>query len=216
MSNSAVKQAGYPLGEEIANAVSHGLGVVFSIVALVLMVIAAIDKGDPWTVVAVSIYGASLVLLFLASTLYHSIPHAATRAVFKMLDHCAIYLLIAGTYTPFLLVSMRESSGWWVLLCIWTLAVLGIVKKLMFRHRFHGLQVGIYLLMGWFMVFAIGDLIAAVSTTVLVLLFSGGAAYTLGVVFYLAHRLHYNHAIWHLFVLTGAVCHFFAVWFAVF
>jgi hemolysin III len=205
----------YPLGEEIANAITHGVGAIFGIVALVLMVVAAVDQANTWAVVAVSIYGATLIILFLASTLYHAIPHHRTRQVFKILDHCAIYLLIAGTYTPFLLVNMRDASGWWVFASIWSLAVLGIAKKLLFRNRFHGVSVAVYLLMGWFMLFAFEDLVASVSTASLVLLLSGGAAYTVGVVFYLAKRLHYNHAIWHLFVLAGAACHFAAVWLGV-
>lgn len=201
--------------EERLNSLTHGLGAVLAVVATLSMVVMASLQGDPWRIVAVSVYGSTLITLFLASTLYHSAREPRWRRAFKMFDHCAIFLLIAGTYTPFLLVNMRGPTGWTLFGVIWGLATVGIVSKLVFGHRFKIIQVATYLLMGWLVVLASAELPEILNRTGLWLLVAGGLAYTGGVVFYLLERLPMNHAIWHLFVLAGAALHFFAVWYGV-
>lgn len=205
----------YPVVEEWLNWATHGLAALFSIAGMVVLISLASVDANPWKIVSFSIYGASMTLLFLASTLYHSAKRPHIRRFFKMLDHCAIFLLIAGTYTPFLLVNMREGSGWLLFGLVWGLAVAGITLKLVFGHRFKVLQMVIYLLMGWMIVFASTELADSVNETGLWLVVAGGITYTLGVVFYLIERIPFNHAIWHLFVIGGGACHFFAVYFGV-
>jgi len=205
----------YSILEEWLNGLTHGIGAALSIAGTVILVVAASLLGDPWKIVSFSIFGASLILLYSASALYHSLRSPKWRAVFKMLDHCAIFALIAGTYTPFLLVNMRGTVGWTLFAVIWGLAFTGIVLKLRFGNRYKLARVGIYLAMGWLVMFASGELIDTVSPLGFWLLLAGGITYTAGVVFYLANRLPYNHAIWHLFVVGGSVCHFFAIYYAV-
>ncbi|WP_252178177.1 hemolysin III family protein [Endozoicomonas sp. 4G] len=207
--------ARYSLAEEIANSITHGLGTLFSVAGLTLLVAYAAEQHDVWRIVSFSIYGATLVLLFLSSTLYHSLQHEKTRKVFKLLDHCSIYLLIAGTYTPFLLVSMRGTLGWTMFAIIWLLAVAGIVFKVWFGSRFKKFSVATYILMGWLVVLASKELASKISLDGIYWLVAGGLSYTLGAVFYLWKKLPFNHAIWHVFVLGGSVCHFFAVFFHV-
>ena len=166
---------------------------------------------DPWRILASSIYGATLIALFLASTLYHSMFASRHREIFKLLDHCAIYLLIAGTYTPFILVTMRTGTGWLLFGAIWALATAGILTKLWFRHRYPKLSMISYLVMGWLVVLAAPEVARAVGSSAMVWLVAGGLAYTIGAVFYAAKRLPFNHAIWHLFVVAGSVFHFMAV-----
>lgn len=201
--------------EELLNSLTHGLGTALAVLGTLGLVVTASLQGDPWSIVAVTVYGLTLITLFLASTLYHSARQPRWRKAFKMFDHCAIFLLIAGTYTPFLLVNMRGATGWTLLGIIWGLAAVGIVSKLVFGHRFKFIQVSTYLLMGWLVVVASAELPQILSATGLWLLVGGGLAYTGGVVFYLLERLPMNHAIWHLFVLAGAGLHYFAVWFGV-
>lgn len=210
-SQARVWQGSYGLAEEIANGVTHGLGAVLSVVGLVVLLLQARQTPDLWLTVSVSIYGASLIALYLCSTLYHSIPNARAKYWLKLLDHCAIYLLIAGTYTPFLLVNMRGQTGWTLFAIVWGLALTGICLKLIFHHRFKALSVITYLGMGWLMVFAGSELAAKVAPGGVKLIAAGGLVYTLGVVFYLVKKIPYHHAIWHLFVLGGSVCHFLAV-----
>ncbi|BES71998.1 hemolysin III family protein [Marinobacter nanhaiticus D15-8W] len=213
-SNDGVVQD-YPVIEEWLNWTTHGLAALFSVAGMVVLIVLASMAADPWKIVSFSIYGASMTLLFLASTLYHSARQPRLRRIFKMLDHCAIFLLIAGTYTPFLLVNMRGAVGWTLFAVIWGLAAAGITLKLVFGHRFKALQVIIYLLMGWLIVFASTELAASVNSLGLWLVVAGGVTYTLGVVFYLINRIPYNHAIWHLFVVGGGACHFFAIYYGV-
>jgi len=201
----------YSISEEIVHAITHGIGAVLAIIGLSWMLYVSIDAMDPWRIVASSIYGATLIALFLASTVYHSIPHSKKRHVFKMLDHCAIYLLIAGTYTPFLLVAMRSHTGWWLFGTIWALATAGIVKKLWLKHRFPKIALASYLAMGWLAVIAAPQLAAAIGANGMAWLIAGGLSYSIGAIFYVAHKLPYNHAVWHLFVLAGGACHFFSV-----
>ncbi|MCW7554260.1 hemolysin III family protein [Endozoicomonas gorgoniicola] len=198
----------YSLGEEIANSVTHGIGAMLSVAGLTLLVTYAAIQGDIWRVVSFSIYGGSMILLFLMSTLYHSFQNEKVKQVFKLLDHCAIYLLIAGTYTPFLLVTLRGTTGWILFAIIWLLAFTGIIFKLAFRHRFKKLSLLTYVAMGWLALFVGQELARSLSAGGMAWLISGGLAYTLGVIFYVWKKLPYNHAIWHLFVLAGSLCHY--------
>ena len=204
-------QPQYTVVEELVHAVSHGAGVILSIAGLSWMLYLSIGASDPWRIVASCIYGVSLISLFLASTLYHGLYASPHRHLFKLFDHCAIYLLIAGTYTPFLLVAMRTDTGWWLFGAVWSLATAGILTKLWLRHRYPRLSLISYLLMGWLIVIAAPQLADAVGASGMAWLIGGGVCYTVGAVFYKAKRLSFNHAIWHLFVLAGGVCHFVAV-----
>lgn len=203
------------LAEEIANSITHGIGTLLSVAGLTLLVTYSILGNDPWRIISASIYGTTLILLFLASTLYHSLQYSRVKKVFKLLDHCAIYLLIAGTYTPFLLVSMRGTIGWLLLATIWFLALLGIIFKLTCIERFKKLSLATYILMGWLIIVASKELVQNLSMEGLVWLVAGGILYTVGIIFYVWHRLPFNHAIWHLFVLGGSICHFFTIFFYV-
>lgn len=203
----------YTTREEIANSLTHGLGAVLSLVGLILLITLAIRAGDPLRVVSFSIYGGSLVLLYLASTLYHAFQQPRLKNVFKVIDHTSIYVLIAGSYTPFLLVGLRGSLGWTLLGIIWGLAVLGVSFKAFFIQRFQKLSVLTYVLMGWLCVVAGREMLANIPAGALIWLASGGVVYTLGVIFYLLKSVRYSHTIWHLFVLGGSLCHYFAVLF---
>ena len=197
--------------EEVMNAVTHGIGTLLAVAGLVLLTVFAYLYGEIWHIVSFSIYGTTLVLLYLASTLYHSFTNERLKYIFKILDHSAIYLLIAGTYTPFTLVPLHGILGWSVFACVWGLAILGIVLKVAFVGRFKMVSTMCYLIMGWLIVIAIKPLLATVPTPGIIWLVSGGLFYTFGTVFYLWNKLPYNHAIWHLFVLAGSISHFIAV-----
>ncbi len=205
----------YTLREEIASSVMHGVGIVLAIAGLAVLVAFAARHGDAWHVVSCSIFGASLILCFTTSTLYHSVQAERAKRALRALDHSAIFLLIAGTYTPFLLVNLRGVWGWSLFAVIWTLTLLGIVLRLALKGRRHGLILSIYLAMGWAVVVATEPMLERVGTGGLALLAAGGLAYTAGVIFYKWRRLPYNHAIWHGFVLAGAALHYFAVLFYV-
>lgn len=198
------------LGEEIANSITHGVGTALSVAGLVVMVVLAASSGTYVHVVACSVYGASLVLLYLFSTLYHALTNARAKRVFRILDHVSIYLLIAGTYTPFTLVTLHGAWGWVLFGIVWTLAALGIVFKCFFTGRMQGLSTAVYILMGWTAVVAIRPLLHVLPWSGFLWLLAGGVLYTLGVVFYAWHRK-YAHTMWHLFVLAGSACHFVAV-----
>lgn len=201
----------YSVLEEYLHAATHGVGVILSILGLSWMLALSISAGDPWRIVASSIYGASLIMLFLASTVYHGMHASRHRELFKMLDHCAIYLLIAGTYTPFLLVAMRGTAGWWMFGTIWVLATAGIIKKLVLKHRFPKLALATYLGMGWLAVFVAPQMIDAIGAGGIAWLVAGGLCYTIGAVFYAAEKLPFNHTVWHVFVLGGGICHFLGI-----
>jgi len=201
--------------EEVMNAVTHGIGTLLAVAGLVLLTVFAYQLGEIWHIVSFSIYGTTLVLLYLASTLYHSFTNERVKHIFKILDHSAIYLLIAGTYTPFTLVPLHGTLGWTVFGLVWGLAILGIVLKVFFVGRFKIISTMCYILMGWFIVIAIKPLIATVAPEGIMWLVIGGLFYTLGSVFYLWKVIPYNHAIWHLFVLAGSISHFIAVFFYV-
>lgn len=198
-------------GEELANSITHGIGVLLSIAALTLLVIFASIYGDVWRIVSFSIYGSSLIILYTASTLYHSFRSEKVKHFFKIMDHSSIYLLIAGTYTPFTLVLLRGGWGWSLFGIIWGLTVIGILFKLFFVNKFQLLSTIIYLLMGWLIVIAFKPAMEHIAAGGLYWLLAGGILYSLGVVFFIWHKLKYHHAIWHLFVLGGSVCHFFAM-----
>jgi len=205
----------YSFGEEIANSVTHGAGVVLAIAGLAVLTAFAALHGDVWHIVACSIFGAALIICYTTSTLYHSIRVERIRRVLRALDHSAIFLLIAGTYTPFMLVNLRGPWGWSLFGVIWGLAVAGIVLRLVLKGRLHGLVVALYIAMGWVVVVAVQPLLEHVALGGLALLAGGGIAYTVGVIFYKWRRLPYHHAIWHGFVMLGSALHFFAVLFYV-
>lgn len=206
---------GYSLSEEVANSISHGLGVILGVVALMLMLTKGWDSLNTVQLTGVSIYGASFILLFLCSTLYHSIPQVRWKRRLKVLDHCAIYLLIAGTYTPMMLISMQGTNTEWVLIAIWSLAAGGVLFKSFFVHRFKVLSLTLYLVMGWLCMLILPQLIAHLSPKGFWLLVAGGLSYSVGVLFYAVKAIPFNHAIWHLFVLGGAVCHFLCIYLGV-
>ncbi|BBG88155.1 hemolysin III family protein [Aeromonas caviae] len=202
---------GYSPREEWANRLSHGLGLLLGGLGLVLLLHKGWDQG-PRVLLSYGVYGASLVLLYLASTLYHSVSSVATRRWSKLFDHCAIYLLIAGTYTPFLLVALDTPLAQGLMVVIWGLALAGVVFKLIFINRFKKVSLFTYLMLGWLSLVVIYQLYLHLDGTGLLLLGLGGLIYSLGVIFYVAKRIPYNHAIWHLFVLGGSLCHFMAIY----
>ncbi|RTE85889.1 MULTISPECIES: hemolysin III family protein [Gammaproteobacteria] len=201
----------YSLAEEIANSVSHGVGALLSIAGLVVMVVMSVAYGDVWTVVSTSIYGASLVLLYTASTLYHAITNERAKHVFRLMDHSMIFILIAGTYTPFLLVNLRGPWGWSLFGVIWGIAIGGVFLETMKKKRVKWLSVSLYLGLGWMALIAMKPMLANVNATGLLLLLAGGLCYSFGVIFYVKKQIVHHHAIWHMFVLSASVLHFFAV-----
>ncbi len=213
MANKKLLDQGYSLAEEIANSISHGLGFIFGIVGLVLLLSQAVEsRADTLAITSYSLYGGSMILLFLASTLYHAIPHPRAKLWLQKLDHCAIYILIAGTYTPFLLVGLKSPLAHGLLVVIWSLALSGVLFKLAFIHRFEALSVITYMLMGWLSLVVIYQLALKLPAGGIWLLAAGGIVYSLGVIFYVSKRIPYNHAIWHGFVLGGSICHFLAIY----
>ncbi|HWC77929.1 MAG TPA: hemolysin III family protein [Blastocatellia bacterium] len=201
--------------EELANSITHGIGLALSVVGFGILLTLAIVNGTAWHIVGCSVFGLSLIALYSASTVYHSLRSPRIRHVFKVLDHAAIYLLIAGTYTPFTLVNLRGFWGWTLLALVWSLAVSGIVFKVFFVERFVIASTLVYILMGWSCVIAVKPLLTLVPMGGIFWLLGGGIAYTVGTIFFAWKRLPYNHAIWHLFVVAGSICHYFAVVFYV-
>ena len=206
----------YSLGEEIASAITHGIGAALSIAALVLLIMVAAIWGDGWHLAIAIVYGLTMFLLYMASTLYHAIQHPKARHVFKIIDHAGIYLLIAGTYTPFTLVTIREEGGWWLFGVIWALAITGIALEAAWVYRPKWLSVVVYLGMGWLAVLMVKPLLENLEPGGVWLLLAGGVAYTVGTIFYVLKRVKFMHAIWHLWVLAGSALHFAAVMFYVF
>ena len=202
-----MKTSPFNLGEELANAITGGIGLLFSVSGAVLLVTQAISHGTVWHIVSCSVYAGTLILLHLASTMYHSSHSPKAKSILQVLDHAAIFLLIAGTYTPFTLVNLRGPWGWSLFGVIWGLALFGIAFQSTLLHRWPAVAVGLYVAMGWAVVVAVKPLLATVAPGGLVLLLVGGLAYTLGVGFYAWRRLPYHHAIWHLFVLAGSLAH---------
>ncbi|MFT6735097.1 MAG: hemolysin III [Polaribacter sp.] len=210
--NQSHMKSEYSKNEELANAISHGLGVLFGIIALSMMV--AISSENINKLIGSIIYGSSIILLFSASTLYHSLSSDSLRKKLKTLDHLSIYILIAGTYTPYMLVSLADNSGFTYLKWIWGFALLGVFFKLFLGHKYEKLSLASYLGMGWFIIVAGKEMLESISYNGLFYLLLGGLAYTFGAIFYAWKGLKFNHAIWHCFVLAGAVFHFWSIyWF---
>jgi hemolysin III len=205
----------YPAKEEILNVISHFLGLLLSIAALALMVTFASLYGTAWHIVSFSIFGSSLVVLYLASTLYHAARKRKVREKLNVFDHAAIYVLIAGTYTPFTLVTLNGAMGWVLFGITWGLAVTGVILKLFYTGRFEKLSTASYILMGWVAVIAVQPLIEALSGGGLFYLVAGGICYTIGALFYSINKLPYNHAIFHVWVLAGSIFHFVSIFFYV-
>ncbi len=208
--------AQYTVGEEIANAVTHGVAALLSIAGLaVLVAFAVLYSGSPKVVAAVSIFGASMVFLYTASTLYHSIPNPRAKKVLQYLDHSMIYVLIAGSYTPFCLITLQGYTGIALLCAVWLIAITGISLQAVLLHKADWINCLLYLSMGWLAVFVIDPLVSTLDSTGLALLVAGGLAYTVGVVFYIFERIPFSHAIWHTFVFAGTTLQFFSVLFYV-
>ena len=210
-----ITKANYCAREELANSMSHGLGVLIGIIGLLLCIYKGYDHLSFIQLTGVVVYCASFILLFLCSTLYHSATSPLLKHRLKIADHCAIYLLIAGTYTPLMLITLTNSDADWVLIAIWSLAIGGVLFKTLFIGRFKVFSLILYLVMGWLCVTVMHDLIANMSDVGFYLLLGGGLFYSLGVIFYVAKKIPFNHAIWHLFVLAGAVCHFLCIYLTV-
>lgn len=206
-----VKTAPQTKHEEIANALTHGFGALLAMAALVILTVFSAIKGSTWHIVSFSVFGATLVILYLASTLYHSLSNEKVKVLFRKFDHMSIYLLIAGTYTPFCLTVLNNWIGWTLFGIVWGSAILGIVLKAFFTGRKELLSTILYVLMGWVALFAIKPLFDSVSLTTFILLMAGGVFYTAGTYFFTKDRIKYFHSIWHLFVLAGSTFHFFSV-----
>lgn len=201
----------YPQREEVANAITHGIGALLSLAGLVLLIVFSSLKGTAWHVVTFTIYGVSMLLLYASSTLVHSFKEGKVKDLFEFFDHSSIYIYIAGTYTPFMLVAVRGTLGWSLFGTVWAIALLGVLFKAFFVKKFLFMSTIFYLIMGWLIVIAWGPLTAAVPSTGIVLLVTGGILYSLGTVFYVWRAFPYHHAVWHLFVLAGSITHFFAI-----
>lgn len=194
------------------NSITHLIGSVLAVIGTSVAVTIAAQRGGATSIVAVSVYGGMLVLLYLSSTLYHSLRAGKAKRVFHVFDHCSIYLLIAGTYTPFTLTVLRGKWGWWLFGTVWTLAVIGVLKDALFHGRYRAVSIVLYLLMGWLVLAAFGPLQRALPPAGMTLLAAGGIVYTVGVVFFaMSKKVAYTHGVWHLFVIAGSVCHYFAV-----
>ena len=201
--------------EELANGITHGIGLALSVVGLAALVVLSIMRGNAWHIAGCTTFGVTLVLLYAASTLYHSFHTPRLKRILKIFDHTAIYLLIAGTYTPFTLVNLRGFWGWVLFAVVWSLCLFGIVWKAFHAERFPIVSTLLYIAMGWLVLIAVKPLLLAVPLSGIVWLLAGGSFYTVGVLFYALKRVPYNHAIWHVFVMAGSICHYFAVMFYV-
>ena len=200
------------LGEEIANSITHGIGAALATAALTILLVFAALKGDAWRIVSFAIYGSSLVLMYISSTLYHAFTHKGAKRYFRIMDHSSIFLLIAGTYTPITLLPLRDTDwGWTIFGLIWGMAILGILFKFLFYGKLEKLSVVFYVLMGWLAIIAIKPMLTNLPTGLLIWIAVGGLFYTLGIIFYAWTKLPYSHSIWHLFVLGGSISHFFGI-----
>lgn len=209
------QSSNYSPREELVHGISHGIGTGLAITGMVIMLITASRYGNAWHVVSAAIYGSSLILLYLASTLYHLLSNPGVKRFFQQLDHSMIYVLIAGTYTPLTLVILRGAWGWTLFGLVWGMALCGLVLELTIKKRIQRLSLILYLGMGWLLVIAVKPLVMSLATGGIILLLAGGLLYTLGVIFYVWNNLSYHHAIWHLFVMAGSTAHFFAILFYV-
>ena len=200
--------------EEKLNASTHALGALLGIAALVLLIAFDIQK-TAWSLFSVIVYGISIIILFTASTFYHAVKGEKRKHYFRIVDHISIYILIAGTYTPVCLISLEQTLGWTLFWVVWVIAAFGVILKLFFTGRFEVFSTLLYLIMGWLIVFDFTSLSNTIGSDGILFLFAGGLAYTVGIVFYAIEKIPYNHIIWHLFVLAGAICHFFMIFFYV-
>lgn len=197
--------------EEIGNASTHAIGAVFSVVAIIMLALFAQQQNDHLKLISGLVFGCTLLLMFVSSTLYHSMTDPKVKHIFRIVDHASIYLLIAGSYTPFVLVTLKGSLGWTMFTVIWSLAFSGVLFKLFFVHKFEFLSTVIYLLMGWMALVFVKPLYQLLPSGGLAYIVAGGLCYTVGVIFYVLKRLKFSHALWHLFVLAGSICHFLAI-----
>lgn len=206
----------YSEAEELANRVTHGLAALLSLVGLVFLLISASRTGDPYRITSCAIFGSVLFLFYLISTLYHSMTNQKAHYIFRVLDHAGIYLVIAATYTPFALVSLRDGHGWTLFGVVWGLAVLGVLFKSLMIHRLAFLAPVFYIALGWLIVVDLQELLSMVPLRGVAWLVAGGLSYTFGIIFYALDRIPFNHGIWHLFVIAGSICHYFAIlWYVV-
>lgn len=213
MSKKILKLPSYSLGEELLSSISHGVGTLLGVAALVLCVVRSVQHNDPWAVVASAVYGAALILLYCASTIYHALPVGRAKKVFRALDHCNIFLLIAGTYTPYTLVALRGPTGWVLFGIVWAAAILGIVFNAIDVERFKVFSMICYLAMGWVIVFAFRPFLEVAGWPATWFLLSGGIAYSIGAILYaVGKRVKYLHSVWHFFVLAGSILHFFSIY----
>jgi hemolysin III len=211
----AMNERPQSVGEEIANSISHGIGLLLALVAFPVLVIAALRRGEATEIIGATVFATTVVLLYSTSMLFHAFPHSRAKRVFQVLDHSAIYLLIAGTYTPFTLGVLRGTWGWTLFGLVWSMAVIGIVLKAVGGVRYNTVSTLVYVAMGWLVVIAADTVWTLVPKWGIFWLFAGGIAYTLGAVFFLAERIRFFHFVWHLFVIAGTACHFVAVlWYA--
>ena len=197
--------------EEISNSITHGIGVILSIAALVILIVFASLYGNVWHVVSFTLFGATMLLLYTSSTLLHALKPGRAKDFFEIMDHSSIYFFIAGSYTPFLLVAVQSATGWTLFGIVWGLAIAGTIFKAFFVKKFLFTSTLLYVVMGWLIVFVWNDLVAAIHPTSLILLIIGGLLYTVGAIFYIWKLFKHHHAVWHVFVLSATVCHFFAV-----
>jgi len=202
--------------DELANTLTHGIGLACSLFGFIILLTLAIVRGGAWQILGCAIYGTTLVCLYAASTFYHGVSSARVKRILHIFDHCAIFLLIAGTYTPFLLVNLRGSWGWSLFAVIWTIAAVGILFKLWFADRFPIFSVSTYVAMGWLGVIAARQVYTHVPLTGIVWIILGGLAYSVGVIFYACKKIPYHHVIWHLLVMAGSSCHYVAILYSVF
>ncbi|MGY0692221.1 PAQR family membrane homeostasis protein TrhA [Virgibacillus sp. FSP13] len=205
----------YTKQEEIAHAVTHGIGVLLSIAGLVLLIVNASLNGSPWQIVSVTIFGVTMLFMYATSTIVHSLPDGKWKDIFQIFDHSSIYLFIAGTYTPLLLVHLRSEIGWILFGTVWGIAILGIIFKIFFVKKFLVLSTLFYILMGWLIVLVWGPLTAIMDENGILLLIVGGLFYTVGAIFYVWRSFPYHHAVWHLFVIAGSAFHFFSIFYYV-
>lgn len=210
-----MKTSTFTKREELIHAVTHGVGAMLSIVALILLIIFAAMDGDPWQIISGIIFGTTMLLMYLSSTIVHSLPRGKWKDIFQIFDHSSIYLFIAGSYTPFLLVHLRGDAGWTLFAIIWGIALIGIVLKIFFVKKFVFLSTLFYVFMGWLIIFVWNPLTNIMHGSGLTLLVIGGLFYTIGAVFFLWRGCPYHHAVWHLFVLAGSGFHFFAIFYYV-
>ena len=211
MKKTALKRPQYTLGEEIFNSISHGVGVLLSIAALVLLIVFAAISGNGYSLAAGIVYGISLVLLYSMSMVYHIVQNEKGKAVMRIFDHCSIFVLIAGTYTPYLLVSLDKTLGWVMFGIIWGMAVLGIILNSINLEKFKVFSLICYIVMGWAIIFTIKPIVQNIPPMGVFLLLLGGIIYTVGIIFYILKKYKYMHSVWHLFVLLGSVCHYLSI-----